>query len=105
MHSCDDPCLSIRAKLGGITHDGCGDRPMRSTDAGPLEGQEEPNDVVFEFCHDLRQPLATILALVAACRTEPDLQPGVIRRLRQIQTEASQMSEMVERKVNTAMAP
>ena len=75
---------------------------MRSTDVGPLEGQEEPNDIVFEFCHDLRQPLATILALVAACRTEPDLQPGVIRRLRQIQAEASQMSEMVERKVNTA---
>src|SRR4029077_15280596 len=44
-------------------------------------------------------------ALVAACRTEPDLQPGVIRRLRQIQAEASQMSEMVERKENTAMAP
>lgn len=48
-----------------------------------------------EVCHDLRQPAAAILALVAAAGAEEGLPVSVRRRLDQIAAEARQISTIV----------
>lgn len=49
---------------------------------------------VAELCHDLRHPIATISALVAAAELDPSLSPDVARRLAQIESEARRASDL-----------
>jgi signal transduction histidine kinase len=62
------------------------------------------SDAVRELCHDLRQPVATISALVAAAETEPDLPPGVRRWLEQITGESRRISEMIHHVLEDTLA-
>lgn len=48
-----------------------------------------------ELCHDLRQPAAAILALVAAAESEAELSPQLAQRLRQIAVEARQIATLI----------
>ncbi|MGH2784692.1 MAG: sensor histidine kinase [Actinomycetota bacterium] len=48
-----------------------------------------------EICHDLRQPAAAILALVAAAEAETDVSESVRHRLAQIGSEARHISTVV----------
>jgi signal transduction histidine kinase len=57
-----------------------------------------------ELCHDLRQPAATIGALVEAARLEPGLSAGVLRRLDQIRTESEQLSELIRHVLDGALS-
>jgi K+-sensing histidine kinase KdpD len=49
-----------------------------------------------EAIHDLRQPVASILALTGAALTEPDLPGGTRTRLEQIAGQAEWLSDMIE---------
>ena len=53
------------------------------------------NRSVQEVCHDLRQPAAAILALVAAAEAHPGLPDEIRRRLEQIGSEARHISTIV----------
>lgn len=63
-----------------------------------------PSDAVRELCHDLRQPLATILALVGAAETEADLPAAVKQRLEQIAAESVRMRDMVTHVLEDTLA-
>src|SRR5207237_696577 len=78
---------------------------MRSPDRGSPQAENAETDVLNEYCHDLRQPLATVTALISACKIDPELPAGVARRLRQVEGEIMQMSEMAERVLDSVMAP
>jgi len=56
-----------------------------------------------EVCHDLRQPAAAILALVAAAETHPDLPDEIRRRLEQIGSEARHISTIVAQAAGEGM--
>lgn len=51
-------------------------------------------DTLHELCHDVRQPAAAIMAIVAAAEIETDLPPAARERLRQITMEARRISEL-----------
>ena len=49
-----------------------------------------------EACHDMRQPVAGVLALAGAALTEPDL-PGAVRvRLEEIVEQAEWLADMIQ---------
>lgn len=48
-----------------------------------------------ETCHDMREPIATVLALTAAALGEPDLPAGARTRLKQIAGQAEWLAEMI----------
>jgi signal transduction histidine kinase len=50
---------------------------------------------LHEVCHDIRQPAAAILALVAAAEAHPELPDEIRRRLEQIGSEARHISTIV----------
>jgi signal transduction histidine kinase len=50
-----------------------------------------------EICHDLRQPIATILMLASAASSESGLPPSVLHRLGQIAEQAEWMSCLLRR--------
>lgn len=60
-----------------------------------LSPHRRPDRSLEEVCHDLRQPAAAILALVAAAETEAHIPPEVLRRLHQIASEARHISTIV----------
>lgn len=59
---------------------------------GPLGAQRD--GAVHELCHDLRQPVATIAAMVTATQLEPDVPPVIRARLEQISAETKTISEL-----------
>ena len=80
----------VRVDAGGVlglaskTHGRVSIKPHRPADRDLLE-----------VCHDLRQPAAAILALVAAAEAHPDLPDEIRRRLEQIGSEARHISTIV----------
>jgi signal transduction histidine kinase len=57
---------------------------------------------VREACHDMRQPVACVLALTAAALAEPDL-PGAARmRLEQIAGQAGWLADMIQHWLGSA---
>jgi signal transduction histidine kinase len=56
-----------------------------------------------EVCHDLRQPAAAILALVAAAEAHADLPDEIRRRLEQIGSEARHISTIVGQAAGDSM--
>ena len=63
--------------------------------ARPDEALRRTNRSFQEVCHDLRQPAAAILALVAAAEAHPGLPDEIRRRLEQIGSEARHISTIV----------
>jgi signal transduction histidine kinase len=62
----------------------------------------EPDDglhLLRRLCHDVRQELAVIQALVEMAAREPDVPEPAVRRLTQIATQTSYVSEMMRRVV------
>jgi signal transduction histidine kinase len=49
-----------------------------------------------DICHDLRQPVASVLALAAAALAEPGLGDGTRRRLEQIIGQAEWLADMIQ---------
>ena len=60
-----------------------------SVEHGPVDG-------LREVCHDIRQPIAGVLALAGAALVEADLPEGARSRLEQIVELAEWQSELVE---------
>jgi K+-sensing histidine kinase KdpD len=63
-----------------------------------VEASEAP-DVVQELretCHDMRQPIASVLALAAAALTEPGLPAAARGRLEQIVGQADWLADMIQ---------
>jgi signal transduction histidine kinase len=70
-----------------------------------VSGNGSPqSDAMRELCHDLRQPVATISALVEAAQTEADIPPGVRRWLEQIVGESRRISEMIHHVLEDTLA-
>ncbi len=69
-----------------------------------LDPRETTDRSFQELCHDLRQPAAAILALVAAAESETDLTPQLTVRLRQIAAEARHISTLIGQAVGEGMA-
>ncbi|MGH2767891.1 MAG: histidine kinase dimerization/phospho-acceptor domain-containing protein [Candidatus Methylomirabilales bacterium] len=73
-----------------------GDPVLRLDPLSVPESSGGPSDqTIREFCHDLRQPIATISALAEAARILPGIPNPLCERLEQILCEARQMSEMI----------
>ena len=62
----------------------------------------EPVDGLREVCHDIRQPIAGVLALAGAALIETDLPEGARSRLEQIVELAEWQSELLENWLETA---
>lgn len=62
----------------------------------------EPADGLREVCHDIRQPIAGLLALAGAALVEAGLPEGARSRLEQIVELAEWQSELVENWLETA---
>ncbi len=62
----------------------------------------EPVDGLWEVCHDIRQPIAGVLALAGAALAEADLPEGARGRLEQIVELAEWQSELVDNWLETA---
>ena len=60
---------------------------------------------VQELFHDLRHPVATITALIAAAKTVPNIPPPVLRRLSQIEAEARLISDLTLHVLEDSLAP
>lgn len=59
----------------------------------------QPADLVQqlrETCHDMRQPVASVFALMAAALTEPDLPAAARERLEQVVGQARWLSDMID---------
>jgi signal transduction histidine kinase len=70
---------------------------VRGKQAVSIEASEAP-DVVLELretCHDMRQPVASVLALAAAALTEPGLPAAAKGRLEQIVGQAEWLADMI----------
>lgn len=71
---------------------------VRGEQAVSIEASEAP-DVVLELretCHDMRQPVASVLALAAAALTEPGLPAAAKGRLEQIVGQAEWLADMIQ---------
>lgn len=79
------------AELGPATTYGGNYRSDRTPDLGgaPCEIQS-----MRELCHDLRHPVATIAAFLAAAQVESDLSPTLRRRFEQISEEVRSIFEL-----------
>jgi K+-sensing histidine kinase KdpD len=67
----------------------------------------EARDVVQQLCgtcHDMREPIATVLALTAAALSEPGLPAGARTRLEQISGQAEWLAEMIHEFLSDSMA-
>jgi two-component system osmolarity sensor histidine kinase EnvZ len=58
---------------------------------------------IREVCHDMRQPIATVGALVEAAMTHPDLPEVVAQRLRHILDETQLLADLTQRIVQTGL--
>lgn len=63
----------------------------------PTDVREAPDVVrqLCETCHDMREPVATVLALTAAALAEPELPAGARVRLEQISGQAEWLADMI----------
>jgi hypothetical protein len=62
-----------------------------------ISGTPESVERFRETCHDMRQSLASVFALVAAALTEPDVPGSVRARLEQIVGQAEWLADMIQR--------
>lgn len=58
-------------------------------------GASRCSDTVRKAAHDLRQPLAAVLALASAALADPDMSEHVRRRLEQMVAEANYLSKII----------
>src|SRR5438046_152666 len=57
-----------------------------------------------EACHDMRQPVAGVLAIAAAALADPDL-PGIVRAdLEQIVQQAERLADMIQDSLHAAQS-
>lgn len=61
-----------------------------------ISGTPESVERFRETCHDMRQSLASVFALVAAALTEPDVPGSVRARLEQIVGQAEWLADMIQ---------
>lgn len=63
----------------------------------PLEVEQAPDVMrrLRETCHDMRQPVASVLALAAAALTDPDLPAAARGRLEHIVGQAEWLADMI----------
>lgn len=59
-------------------------------------GAADASRLLLEACHDMRQPIAGVLALAGATLTEPDLPQAARARLEQIVQQAEWLADMVQ---------
>ncbi len=71
-------------------------RRLRIVDGSPAARHHpaEQDGAVHELCHDLRQPVAAIAAVVAATQLEVEVSPALRARLEQIAAETRAISEL-----------
>lgn len=71
----------------------------------PTDVREAPEVVrqLCETCHDMREPVATVLALTAATLAEPELPAGARVRLEQITGQAEWLAEMIHEFLHDAV--
>lgn len=71
----------------------------------PTDVREAPEVVrqLCETCHDMREPVATVLALTAAALAEPELPAGARARLEQISGQAEWLAEMIHEFLHDAV--
>jgi signal transduction histidine kinase len=71
----------------------------------PIDVREAPEVVqqLCETCHDMREPVAAVLALTAATLGEPGLPPGARVRLEQISGQAEWLAEMIHEFLHDAV--
>jgi signal transduction histidine kinase len=64
----------------------------------PVDGQDAADAVqqLRETCHDMRQPVAAVLALTGAALSEPALPQTVRVRLEQIVQQAESLADMIQ---------
>lgn len=60
------------------------------------KGAADASQSLLEACHDMRQPIAGVLALAGATLTEPDLPKAARARLEQIIRQAEWLADMVQ---------
>lgn len=77
-------------------------RRLRIVDGSPAARQDA---AVHELCHDLRQPVAAIAAVVAATQLEADVSPALRTRLEQIAAEARTISELCHQALGETREP
>lgn len=72
----------------------------------PTDVREAPDAVrqLCETCHDMREPVATMLALTAAALAEPELPAGARVRLEQISGQAEWLAEMIHEFLHDAVS-
>lgn len=75
---------------------------LRIVDGPPAARRD---GAVHELCHDLRQPVATIAAVVAATQLEGEVSPAVRARLEQISAETRAISELCRQVLGDAGEP
>ena len=85
------------AGLSHVTHPEAGDAGARMNVSGAeAEEAEDSARGLREACHDMRQPVAGVLALADAALTEPGLS-GIARlRLEQIINQAEWLADMIQ---------
>jgi signal transduction histidine kinase len=71
--------------------------------ADRISGAPDP-DRLREICHDLRQPVATIIALAEAALSNDGIPLGVRRRLDQVMNQAEWLGEMLQHLIEPAAA-
>lgn len=71
----------------------------------PIDVREAPDVVrqLCETCHDMREPVATVLALTAAALAEPGLPVAARVRLEQISGQAEWLAEMIHEFLHDAV--
>jgi len=67
-------------------------------ETSPGGAQDEADAVqrLREACHDMRQPVAAVLALTGAALSEPSLSGAVRVRLEQIAQQAESLADMIQ---------
>lgn len=70
---------------------GINDEACRDQDKAPSAAE-----IVRQFAHDLRQPVAAVITLAAVATADPQVPETVLQRLRQIAAEACWMAKIVD---------
>jgi hypothetical protein len=95
--------IARTADLSPAAHSGAGDeRADAYVPAAEADDAADADRGLREACHDMRQPVAGVLALAGAALAEPGL-PGVARlRLEQIIKQAEWLADMIQDWLRTA---
>jgi hypothetical protein len=93
--------IARTADLSPAANSGAGDEGAYAP-AAEAEDAADADRGLREACHDMRQPVAGVLALADAALAEPGL-PGVARlRLEQIIKQAEWLADMIQDWLRTA---